>query len=174
MEDVIEHHARVHHLGGNGCNLLPWNLAAPCQRCHREVQWVVDFYQANLTGLYRGSDTGESLQNKGRPQLALALLGSKQDPASYQQHLSMAPVLHLSGDRARDRQWKVVSRVRDFHQDVRCWGRTYFRMTIAPPAPNANRGTSLLMTIAGWMAWDNCPSPSVQRDGLCKGLSLLG
>jgi hypothetical protein len=41
----------VHHLDGNKWNLSPWNLAT---RCHREVQWTIDFYQANLTGLYPG------------------------------------------------------------------------------------------------------------------------
>jgi hypothetical protein len=44
LEDVIKHHASGPHLDGNKCNLLPWNLAALCQRCHREAQWVVDFY----------------------------------------------------------------------------------------------------------------------------------
>lgn len=32
----------VHHLDGNKWNLSPWNLAI---RCHREVQWTIDFYQ---------------------------------------------------------------------------------------------------------------------------------
>ena len=40
----------AHHLDGNKWNLLPWNLAALCQRRHRQVQWTIDFYQANLTG----------------------------------------------------------------------------------------------------------------------------
>ena len=42
----------VHHLDGNKWNLMPWNLAALCQRCHREVQWTLDFCQSNLTGVY--------------------------------------------------------------------------------------------------------------------------
>lgn len=69
----------VHHLDGNKWNLLPWNLAALCQRCHRRVQWTVDFYQANLTGVYPGwlrahvEAYNRWAQNKGRPQLALAL-----------------------------------------------------------------------------------------------------
>ena len=32
----------VHHLDGNKWNLLPWNLAALCQNCHRQVQWTLD------------------------------------------------------------------------------------------------------------------------------------
>ena len=69
----------VHHLDSNKWNLLPWNLAALCQRCHREVQWTIDFYQANLTGAYPGwlrthvEAYNHWAQNKGRPQLALAL-----------------------------------------------------------------------------------------------------
>ena len=42
----------VHHLDRNKWNLLPWNLAALCQRYHHRVQWTVDFCQANLTGIY--------------------------------------------------------------------------------------------------------------------------
>jgi hypothetical protein len=42
----------LHHLDDNKRNLLPWNLAALCQRCHRQVQRTLDFYQANLTGAY--------------------------------------------------------------------------------------------------------------------------
>jgi len=42
----------VHHLDGNKWNLLPWNLAALCQRCHHSVQWTLDFRQSNLTGIY--------------------------------------------------------------------------------------------------------------------------
>jgi len=41
-----------HHLDGNKWNLLPWNPTALCQRCHREMQWTIDFHQANLTGVY--------------------------------------------------------------------------------------------------------------------------
>ena len=32
----------VHHLDGNKWNLLWWNLAALCQRCHLEIQGKVD------------------------------------------------------------------------------------------------------------------------------------
>ncbi|WP_455363298.1 HNH endonuclease [[Eubacterium] cellulosolvens] len=69
----------VHHLDGNKWNLLPWNLAALCQRCHCEVQWTVDFYQANLTGVYPGWLRAHVeaydgwARNKGCPQLALAI-----------------------------------------------------------------------------------------------------
>lgn len=42
----------VHHLDGNKWNLLPWNLAALCQRCHHKVQWTLDFHQADLRGVY--------------------------------------------------------------------------------------------------------------------------
>ena len=42
----------VHHLDGNKWNLLPWNLAALCQRCHFRVQWTVDFCQSTLSGIY--------------------------------------------------------------------------------------------------------------------------
>jgi hypothetical protein len=42
----------VHHLDHNKWNLLPWNLAALCQRCHHQVQWAIDFCQSNLTGVY--------------------------------------------------------------------------------------------------------------------------
>ena len=65
----------VHHLDGNKWNLSPWNLAI---RCHREVQWTIDFYQANLTGLYPGrlrthvEAHNHWVQNKAGPQLALA------------------------------------------------------------------------------------------------------
>jgi len=68
----------VHHLDGDKWNLLPWNLAALCQRCHREVQWTIDFYQANLTGVYprwlraHVKAYNRWAQNKGRPQLTLA------------------------------------------------------------------------------------------------------
>ena len=37
----------VHNLNGNKWNLLPWNLAAFCQRCHHRVQWTIDFCQSN-------------------------------------------------------------------------------------------------------------------------------
>jgi len=69
----------VHHLDGNKWNLLPWNLAALCRICHRDVQWTVDFYQANLTGVYPGwlrahvEAYNHWAQNKGHPQLALAI-----------------------------------------------------------------------------------------------------
>ena len=42
----------VHHLDGNKWNLLPWNLAALCQSCHREVEWTLDFCQSTLTDIY--------------------------------------------------------------------------------------------------------------------------
>ena len=42
----------VHNLNGNKWNLLPWNLAALCQRCHHRVQWTLDFYQSTLTDVY--------------------------------------------------------------------------------------------------------------------------
>ena len=42
----------VHHLDGNKWNLLPWNLAALCQNCHRHVQWTLDFCQSTLTDIY--------------------------------------------------------------------------------------------------------------------------
>jgi hypothetical protein len=42
----------VHHLDGNKWNLLPWNLAALCQNCHRQVQWTLDFCQSTLTDIY--------------------------------------------------------------------------------------------------------------------------
>ena len=42
----------VHHLDGDKWNLLPWNLAPLCQRCHLRVQASVDIYQATLTGVY--------------------------------------------------------------------------------------------------------------------------
>jgi 5-methylcytosine-specific restriction endonuclease McrA len=42
----------VHHLDRNKWNLLPWNLAALCQRCHYQVQWTLDFRQADLRGVY--------------------------------------------------------------------------------------------------------------------------
>jgi hypothetical protein len=92
----------VHHLDGNKWKLLPWNLAALCQRCPREAQWTIDFYQANLTGVYPGwlrthvEAYNHWAQNKGRPQLALApmlsfkrssalrQLGSRQPWGSYQ------------------------------------------------------------------------------------------
>ena len=40
----------VHHLNGNKWNLLPWNLAALCQNCHRQVQWTLDFCQSTTHG----------------------------------------------------------------------------------------------------------------------------
>ena len=42
----------VHHLDSNKWNLLPWNLAALCQRCHYQVQWTLDFRQSTLTDIY--------------------------------------------------------------------------------------------------------------------------
>ena len=42
----------VHHLDSNKWNLLPWNLAALCQNCHRQVQWTLDFCQSTLTYIY--------------------------------------------------------------------------------------------------------------------------
>ena len=42
----------VHHLDGNKWNLLPWNLAALCQRCHCQVQWTLDFCQSTLVDVY--------------------------------------------------------------------------------------------------------------------------
>ena len=68
----------VHHLDGDKWNLLPWNLAALCQRCHSDVQWTIDFYQVNLTGVYPGwlrahvEAYNRWAENKGRTQLALA------------------------------------------------------------------------------------------------------
>jgi len=68
----------VHHLDGNKWNLLPWNLAALCQRCHFKVQWTVDFCQANLTGVYpqwlreHVKAYNAWAQGKGRTRLALA------------------------------------------------------------------------------------------------------
>jgi hypothetical protein len=42
----------VHHLDGDKWNLLSWNLAALCQRCHLRVQATFDFYQTALMGVY--------------------------------------------------------------------------------------------------------------------------
>jgi len=52
LNDVFKHHARVHHLDGKKRNLPPWNLAALRQRCHRDVQWTLDFIQSTLTDTY--------------------------------------------------------------------------------------------------------------------------
>jgi hypothetical protein len=68
----------VHHLDGNKWNLLPWNLAALCQRCHFEVQWTVDFCQSTLSGIYpfwlreHVKTYNVWAQGKGRTRLALA------------------------------------------------------------------------------------------------------
>jgi len=67
----------VHHLDGNKWNLLPWNLAALCQRCHFRVQWTVDFCQSTLSGIYprwlREHVKAYNVwaQGKGRTRLAL-------------------------------------------------------------------------------------------------------
>jgi len=77
-------------MDGDKWNILPWNLAALCQRCHRDVQWTVDFYQANLTGVYPGwlrahvEAYNQWAQNKGHPQLALAIQCSlSSDPLAF-------------------------------------------------------------------------------------------
>jgi hypothetical protein len=68
----------VHHLGGNKWNLLPWNLAALCQRCHFKVQWSLDFCQSTLTDIYpqwmraHVRDYNAWAGTKGRSQLVLA------------------------------------------------------------------------------------------------------
>ena len=51
LKDVFKHHARVHYLDRKKCNLLQWNLAALRQRCHRHVQWTLDFCQSTLTDI---------------------------------------------------------------------------------------------------------------------------
>jgi len=68
----------VHHLDGNKWNLLPWNLAALCQSCHRQVQWTLDFCQSTLTDIYpewlrqHVRAYNAWARTKGHTQLALA------------------------------------------------------------------------------------------------------
>ncbi len=68
----------VHHLDGNKWNLLPWNLAALCQRCHFKVQWTVGLYQSALSGIYprwlleHVKAYNVWAQGKGRARLVLA------------------------------------------------------------------------------------------------------
>jgi hypothetical protein len=68
----------VHHLDGNKWNLLPWNLAALCQNCHRRIQWTLDFCQSTLTDIYptwlrqHVRAYNAWAQTKGRVRLALA------------------------------------------------------------------------------------------------------
>ena len=69
----------VHDLDGDKWNLAPWNLVALCRICHREVQWTLDFYQANLTGMYpewlraHVASYNQWARHRGLPQLALAI-----------------------------------------------------------------------------------------------------
>jgi hypothetical protein len=68
----------VHHLDNNKWNLLPWNLAALCQSCHRQVQWTLDFCQSTLTDIYpewlrqHVRAYNAWAQTKGRVRLAVA------------------------------------------------------------------------------------------------------
>jgi hypothetical protein len=75
LDDAFRHHARVHYIDDEKRNLLPWNLAALRQRCHRHVQWTLDFCQSTLTDIcperlrqhVRGYNA--RAQTKGRVQL---------------------------------------------------------------------------------------------------------
>jgi hypothetical protein len=77
LKDVFKHNVRVRNLDGKKCNLLRWNLAALRKRCHRHLQWTLDFCQSILTDIYpewlRQHVGGYNAwaQTKGRVQLAV-------------------------------------------------------------------------------------------------------